>query len=298
MEPRRQMEDNTRPHLAGGSGRATGAPAIADVVAKVVQECQNGLTSRVLLSPGPAGGDRAGVDALCDEVAGYADRIGALASRRRSGVDVRVPRASVTVEFFDAALVVAGHRQGAAQRLPERPVPAAATGGNGTALRIGGGGGGDAGEAGDGIGDGIGDGMADGIWDLASRMAGRTGRALEPADRVALRDLLRSESWLLATLAADTLNRAGEPAVPRFVRDHDPSLVTGVQPRDGTFTQAWESRISVDEYALFEAVHPAYASQVVALAEMARRHAVEEPDRIVDVGSGPGLPTIMVSELL
>ncbi|MBH1937515.1 class I SAM-dependent methyltransferase [Streptomyces sp. AV19] len=90
----------------------------------------------------------------------------------------------------------------------------------------------------------------------------------------------------------------GVPAVPRFVQDYDPGPGTsGEQPADGTATEAWEARISVDEYSFFEAVHPGYAVQMVELGRMILAHAPRLPDRILDVGSGPGLPTVMLAEL-
>ncbi|MFC9894713.1 hypothetical protein ACFVMC_13575 [Nocardia sp. NPDC127579] len=83
--------------------------------------------------------------------------------------------------------------------------------------------------------------------------------------------------------------------MPRFVREHVPREV--VRHEQVPASQMWESRIDVDEYALYEATHPAYAVQVVELARMVRRHAASVPATMLDVGSGPGLPTVMLTEL-
>ncbi|MCZ7416835.1 MULTISPECIES: class I SAM-dependent methyltransferase [unclassified Streptomyces] len=237
---------------------------VEDVVAKVIQECQNGLPSRVLhLSTAVPW------EALTDRLAHYARYIDGAWARRDTGVDLRVPRAAVTVELLAGSVLVCGHRtdsSGAPDGTGLLPRPP----------------------------------RADEVWrqaDTLMDMLGGERPVMAPAE---LEGLLKHDSWLVATLASDLLNRLGTATVPHFVRDHDPQIVAdfgGARPADGRFTESWESRISVDEYALYEATHPAYAVQMVELGRTVRAHAPAVPETILDVGSGPGLPTVMLAEM-
>ncbi|MFC9859546.1 MULTISPECIES: class I SAM-dependent methyltransferase [unclassified Streptomyces] len=238
---------------------------LESVVAKVVQECQNGLPERIIhLS------SEVGWPALRKRLDTYARRIEASVEEWESGLRMRLPRAAVTIEERASSIVVHGHRAGpgVARGGPLLPAPK----------------------------------QAAEVWQLAEYLTGLpagTG-SLPAGDEERLRAALKHESWLVATLACDVLNRSGVPAVPRFVRDHDPHqrVGTGDASRgDGTFTEVWEARISVDEYALFEAVHPGYAVQMVELGRMVRSHCGALPGAVLDVGSGPGLPTVMLAEM-
>ncbi|MEV4442004.1 class I SAM-dependent methyltransferase [Streptomyces sp. NPDC049577] len=239
------------------------AERIEDFVAKVVQECQNGLPSRALHLATQVPWHEIG-----EHVARYADRVQAPYTRRDTGIDLRLPRAAVTVERLSGSVFVCGHRTGPPVS-PEDGEPLPPPGGAAEVWR-----------------------QAEALMELA---AGAGARDEKPAR---VEGLLKHDSWLVATLASDVLNRMGVPAVPRFVRDHDPGAPAGShRPADGSATEAWEARISVDEYSFFEAVHPAYAMQMVELGRMVRTHAARLPDRILDVGSGPGLPTVMLTEM-
>jgi len=267
-------------------------PRLRDMVAKVVQECQNGVVSRVLLTGAAAGGevgpDHHRIAAAMEELAQYAEAVGAALQRRPDGLDLLVPRAVVTIESVGDVMVVAGHRRepALAAVLPwttpperfERLLAAACGRDDGLLGRLL---------------------SLDrwGAWELADLIAAVGNRPLDVPTGAQLRALVRHDSHLVATLASEVLNRAGEPAVPQFVMDHDPARVNNTRQRaDGTFTEEWAARIDVDEYAFYEATHPGYAEQVRVLAHMIRRLA-GSPPRILDVGSGPGLPTIMLSEL-
>src|SRR4051794_18613745 len=88
------------------------ADRFVDVIAKVVQECQNGLIGRVMLlasrtSPLP---DVLPADIVAD-ARRYAAGIGAEICMRPAGLDLMVPQAVVTVEMTPAGVVVAGHRR-------------------------------------------------------------------------------------------------------------------------------------------------------------------------------------------
>jgi len=63
---------------------------------------------------------------------------------------------------------------------------------------------------------------------------------------------------------------------------------------DATF----EDRISVDNYAFFELVHPSYFRQTVLLAEMIQRHVGSGPATAIDVGTGPGTNLLAFLEII
>lgn len=261
-----------------------GSPLVIDspeqfegVVARTVQECQNGLPDRSLrVVTGIAW------PLLHEAVTAYALGSGAVCTAGEGGLELRVARAVLRIERTEGALVVSCRRAGDTPQQGQRhtmlPPP---------------------------------DGAAE-VWQLAEQLTALL-RPAGPAWSREAQDLpagaLKHGSWLVATLACDVLNRAGTPAVPQFVRDHDPLVAEdpglGGDPAaegrgiggDGAFTEVWEARISVDEYALFEAVHPAYAVQMVELGRMVRTHCARLPDTVLDVGSGPGLPTVMLAEM-
>ena len=63
--------------------------------------------------------------------------------------------------------------------------------------------------------------------------------------------------------------------------------------------ETFSSRIDVDQYAAYELLHPAYARQVVAMAEDILEHTRDEMLRgAVDIGSGPGTALLMLCELI
>lgn len=242
---------------------------LESVVAKVVQECQNGLPERSIhLSsdiPWPI---------LRDRLNAYADRIEAPVTEWADGMELRLPRAAVRIEKRGSSLLVRGHRAGPVTVRGATPLP-------------------------------VPEKAAD-VWQLAEGLMALLNGTdpVLPAQEERLGAALKHESWLVATLACDVLNQAGVPAVPQFVRDHDPRGTAGASGRgggvprgDGTFTEVWEARISVDEYALFEAVHPGYAVQMVELGRMVLAHCRSLPVAVLDVGSGPGLPTVMLAEM-
>jgi SAM-dependent methyltransferase len=93
-----------------------------------------------------------------------------------------------------------------------------------------------------------------------------------------------------ASLAAEVLTRAGYPTIPYGVGT---PAVSG-EPTDDKPVRLFESRIDVDAYEAFELVHPAYARQTLAVAA-----ALPQTSglRMIDIGTGPGLPLAMLREL-
>lgn len=93
-----------------------------------------------------------------------------------------------------------------------------------------------------------------------------------------------------AALAAEVLTRAGRPTVPYGVGP----LVTDKDKTNDEATRLFESRIDVDAYESYELVHPAYARQTLGVAAVLPE---TKGLRIIDVGTGPGLPLAMLREL-
>ncbi|RQM36432.1 helix-turn-helix domain-containing protein [Erwinia psidii] len=110
-----------------------------------------------------------------------------------------------------------------------------------------------------------------------------------------LQMLSRSDTFCLSSLAAEVLTRNGQPSVPRCAAPR--YEVTPVVERDND-TVLFEDRIDVDGYAVWEMVHPAYARQSVAIAQQLSRYLSHRASRVIDIGTGPGLPLKMLLELL
>lgn len=129
--------------------------------------------------------------------------------------------------------------------------------------------------------------LASRCWELARQAVQRV--AADDANRLA--EIARAPGAIIeAALAAEALTRAGRPTVP-----HGVSVQTALTDRrssDGV--RLFEDRIDVDAYEAYELVHPAYARQTLAVAG-----ALPATDhlRILDVGTGPGLPLAMLREL-
>jgi SAM-dependent methyltransferase len=133
----------------------------------------------------------------------------------------------------------------------------------------------------------------------------RAGVTLPEEDAGFLTDLAEEPALVTSTLAAEILTRSGRPTVPDAVSRRAPaegldSRMPRTAPGDSAEPR-FEERIDVRSYDAFEAVHPGYSGQCLALASAVRRHvegagAAALP--CVDVGSGPGLSLLMLLELL
>lgn len=132
-----------------------------------------------------------------------------------------------------------------------------------------------------------------------ARWAEAPGRPLDEGTRRQLRQRAASDSWILSALAAEVLTQRGELTLPSPLRQRARRrLATPAAGGDGGFS----SRIDVDDYDAFELLHPAYARQVVAMAEDVQQflpaHARSDARSALDVGTGPGVPLLMLQELL
>lgn len=113
-------------------------------------------------------------------------------------------------------------------------------------------------------------------------------------------DRLRADaaggSWVRSTLAAEVLTQRGFLTLPSRVR-HSPGKMIQ-QSNIHIADQSFSSRIDVNHYDSFELLHPAYARQVVAIAEDIERYLGRRtPEHAIDVGTGPGIPLLMLHEL-
>jgi SAM-dependent methyltransferase len=122
------------------------------------------------------------------------------------------------------------------------------------------------------------------------------GVALPEEDAGLLASLAREPDLVTGALAAEILTRSGRPTVPGAVSRRSARTAPGnsTEPR-------FEEKIDVRSYNAFEAVHPGYAGQCLALASAVRRHvggAGAGELTCLDVGSGPGLSLLMLLELL
>ncbi|WP_412852005.1 methyltransferase domain-containing protein [Ectothiorhodospira shaposhnikovii] len=129
--------------------------------------------------------------------------------------------------------------------------------------------------------------LADRCLKLADLATARFGSC--DLDRIQ-RSVSETSSLMESALAAEALTRHGRPTVPLGVGTIEHSR----EPDDATARRLFEARIDVDAYEAYELVHPAYARQTLALAGYL---PVTEGLRILDVGTGPGLPLAMLREL-
>lgn len=111
-----------------------------------------------------------------------------------------------------------------------------------------------------------------------------------------VKELLSDSSWTLSTLAAEVLLQRGHIAMPSQLKHLSSRELSG---RPMTDDGAFSSRINVEHYDAFELLHPAYARQVVAVAEDVHTFSQSSHNTaVLDVGTGPGVPLLMMREML
>lgn len=138
-------------------------------------------------------------------------------------------------------------------------------------------------------------GISDHIMYLAW-LAQSPGMELDSMQAMQVVEAISSNSWTISTLAAEVLLQRGQIAMPNQLK-HLSSRKLSSQPM--TDSGAFSSRINVEHYDAFELLHPAYARQVVAVAEDIYTFSkTVDSTEVLDVGTGPGVPLLMLHEML
>jgi len=137
------------------------------------------------------------------------------------------------------------------------------------------------------------------ILELAIRLAAVAEQELVPLQQEAvpiLESLASGSSWTLATLASEVALQHGHLMLPRQLGLRSQRLL---HPMRRVADDDFASRINVDHYDAYELLHPAYARQVVALAQEILALDLQGAGGLaIDVGSGPGAALLMLLELL
>lgn len=122
------------------------------------------------------------------------------------------------------------------------------------------------------------------------------GLKLTMAQLTDARAAAAGRSWILGPLAAEVLLQRGALVLPGRL-ERVAKIVDQVHA--GNESTSFSERIDVVGYDAFELIHPAYARQAVAVAEDIQRYAPDVGlNEVIDVGSGPGAPILMLHELL
>ncbi|MDD3760658.1 MAG: helix-turn-helix domain-containing protein [Acidithiobacillus sp.] len=134
---------------------------------------------------------------------------------------------------------------------------------------------------------------------LAEQLAAAAEHPLIPqgdAHLVVFADMVNSDSWTLSTLASEILLQQGHLMLPAPLRERpkqESDKARAVVDTD------FASHIDVGYYDAFALLRPAYARQVVALAQDILAFDPQAGGGLsVDVGSGSGAALIMLLELL
>lgn len=122
---------------------------------------------------------------------------------------------------------------------------------------------------------------------------------LHPQDALDTEDHGDREGWTSAALRCEKALNCGGLELPSQLKG-----ITARHHHDvsrSADADAFSSRIQVDHYDAYELLHPAYSRQVVAMAQ--DLHAFCGVDLasslpMIDVGTGPGIPLLMLKELV
>lgn len=131
------------------------------------------------------------------------------------------------------------------------------------------------------------------LWRRALELARRAEMDLISEDIHVEADIA-SDHRVLQSLGAECALKAGLPLLPKLLQFSSQPRISAVAP--STDACAFSSRIQVEHYDAFELLHPAYARQAVAMAQDITDFT--QSRHTVDVGTGPGIPLLMLQELL
>ncbi len=137
------------------------------------------------------------------------------------------------------------------------------------------------------------------ILNLAEQLAAAAEQPLIPqsdAHLAGCADMVNADSWTVSTLASEVLLQQGQLTLPAPLQE--PSRQESAKAPTVVATD-FGSHGDVGYYGAFALLRPAYARQVVALAQDIRAFDPQVGDGLsVDVGSGHGAALTMLLELL
>jgi transcriptional regulator with XRE-family HTH domain/SAM-dependent methyltransferase len=111
-----------------------------------------------------------------------------------------------------------------------------------------------------------------------------------------LQKTVANSSWILAPLASEVALQRGAMLLPGQLHHLTQREMKPLQVNDD---EAFSSRINVEHYDAFELLHPAYARQVVAMAQDILEFSESiDSFHAIDIGTGTGVPLLMLHELL
>ena len=110
-----------------------------------------------------------------------------------------------------------------------------------------------------------------------------------------LTEIATNDNLLLATLASEALSIHGIPTLPHQIDNfiNHQHMVEVEQKEEPLF----EDRINVHSYNAYELLHPGYARQTLVAGEMLLKYS-NGSKNILDMGTGPGLPLLMLLDLI
>lgn len=142
------------------------------------------------------------------------------------------------------------------------------------------------------------------VYKLAQKLAitaQSPGFKLSNTELISMNKLAEEPSWLLSSLASEVMLQQDKIIMPYHLQSltqKSTPIPFDIKDRSN-YAAEFSSRINVDHYDAFELLHPAYARQVVATSQEIQTYASPNTKQpILDVGSGPGVPLLMLNDIL
>lgn len=132
----------------------------------------------------------------------------------------------------------------------------------------------------------------------ALRLSRIAESALQPCEKLPFIASETQDSWILETLTCECALHDGWLRLPKQLQQMANRSHGVLRSSE---EEAFSSRIQVEHYDAFELLHPAYARQVVAMAQDIDAFVPDAqmtPLHTIDVGTGPGVPLLMLQELM
>ena len=106
-----------------------------------------------------------------------------------------------------------------------------------------------------------------------------------------------SDNLLLSTLASEALSIHNIPTLPHQIDDFISRQHTVEVEQTESEEPLFEDRINVHSYNAYELLHPGYARQTLVAGKMLLKYGRDNKD-VLDMGTGPGLPLLMLLDLI